>query len=124
LSPAGLDDEHPMARIAAQPIGEHAAGRAGADDDEIVAQDKILTVFAAASMKNALDDVDAAYTAKTGVKVVASYAASSALDEADRTGRAGGRVRVRRHRLDGLCDSQKKPSMSRPGSICSATASC
>lgn len=42
-------------------------------------QDKVLTVFAAASMKNALDDVDAAYTAKTGAKVVASYAASSAL---------------------------------------------
>jgi molybdate transport system substrate-binding protein len=30
-------------------------------------------------MKNALDDVDAAYTAKTGVKVMASYAASSTL---------------------------------------------
>src|SRR6476469_5517337 len=44
-----------------------------------LAQDKSFTVFAAASMKNALDDVDAAYTAKTGVKVVASYAASSAL---------------------------------------------
>jgi molybdate transport system substrate-binding protein len=44
-----------------------------------LAQDKSLTVFAAASMKNALDDVDSAYTAKTGVKVVASYAASSAL---------------------------------------------
>ena len=43
------------------------------------AQDKTLTVFAAASMKNALDDVDAAYTARTGVKIVASYAASSAL---------------------------------------------
>ena len=44
-----------------------------------VAQDKTLTVFAAASMKNALDDIDAAYTAKTGVKITASYAASSAL---------------------------------------------
>src|ERR1700685_2726169 len=43
------------------------------------AQDKSLVVFAAASMKNALDDIDAAYTAKAGVKVVASYAASSAL---------------------------------------------
>ena len=30
-------------------------------------------------MKNALDDVDAAFTKKTGIKVVASYAASSAL---------------------------------------------
>jgi molybdate transport system substrate-binding protein len=38
-----------------------------------------LTVFAAASMKNALDDIDAAYTAKSGVKIAASYAASSAL---------------------------------------------
>jgi molybdate transport system substrate-binding protein len=43
------------------------------------AQDKTLTVFAAASMKNALDDVDAAFAAKTGVKVTVSYAASSAL---------------------------------------------
>jgi molybdate transport system substrate-binding protein len=44
-----------------------------------LAQEKTLTVFAAASMKNALDDVDAAYTAKSGVKVAASYAASSTL---------------------------------------------
>ena len=42
------------------------------------AQDTI-TVFAAASLKNALDDVDAAFTKATGVKVTASYAASSAL---------------------------------------------
>jgi len=43
------------------------------------AQDKSLTVFAAASMKNALDDVDAAFSAGTGIKIVASYAASSTL---------------------------------------------
>ncbi len=43
------------------------------------AQDKTITVFAAASMKNALDEIDAAYTAKTGIKVTVSYAASSAL---------------------------------------------
>ncbi len=43
------------------------------------AQDKTLTIFAAASMKNALDDIDAAWMAKTGIKIVASYAASSAL---------------------------------------------
>ena len=43
------------------------------------AQDKSLTVFAAASMKNALDDVNAAYAKATGVKVASSYAASSAL---------------------------------------------
>jgi molybdate transport system substrate-binding protein len=45
----------------------------------VLAQDKSLTVFAAASMKNALDDIDAAYTAKTGVKITAGYAASSVL---------------------------------------------
>jgi len=45
----------------------------------VLAQDTSLTVFAAASMKNALDDIDASYTAKTGIKIVASYAASSAL---------------------------------------------
>ena len=38
-----------------------------------------LTVFAAASMRNALDDVNKAFTKATGVKVIASYAASSAL---------------------------------------------
>lgn len=43
------------------------------------AQAKTLTVFAAASLKNALDEVDNAYTAKTGVKITTSYAASSAL---------------------------------------------
>jgi molybdate transport system substrate-binding protein len=43
------------------------------------AEDKTLTVFAAASMKNALDDIDKAFTARTGVKVNASYAASSQL---------------------------------------------
>jgi molybdate transport system substrate-binding protein len=44
-----------------------------------LAQDKNLTVFAAASMKNALDDVDTAFTAKTGITIAASYAASSTL---------------------------------------------
>src|ERR1700678_2505418 len=51
----------------------------GTTSSAALAQDKSLTVFAAASMKNALDDVDAAYTAKTGVKISASYAASSTL---------------------------------------------
>jgi len=43
------------------------------------AQEKTLTVFAAASLKNALDDTDAAFTKANGVKVTASYAASSTL---------------------------------------------
>src|SRR5262249_30936724 len=48
-----------------------------------VAQDRAaggpVTVFAAASMKNALDDINTAVTAATGIKVVTSYGASSAL---------------------------------------------
>jgi len=43
------------------------------------AEDKTVTVFAAASLKNALDDVDTAFTKQNGVKVVVSYGASSAL---------------------------------------------
>ncbi|HEY7230295.1 MAG TPA: molybdate ABC transporter substrate-binding protein [Pseudolabrys sp.] len=44
----------------------------------LAAQEEI-TVFAAASLKNALDDANAAFTKATGIKVTASYAASSAL---------------------------------------------
>src|SRR5690349_2113370 len=44
-----------------------------------VAAQGTLTVFAAASLKNALDDVNAAFTKSSGVKVTTSYAASSAL---------------------------------------------
>lgn len=43
------------------------------------APDRSIIVFAAASMKNALDEVDAAFTQKTGINVLVSYAASSAL---------------------------------------------
>jgi molybdate transport system substrate-binding protein len=45
---------------------------------QAAAQDTLM-VFAAASLRNALDDVDAAFSKATGVKVTASYAASSAL---------------------------------------------
>src|SRR6201984_992179 len=44
-----------------------------------LAQDKTITVFAAASMKNALDDVNASSTKSGRIKLVASYAASSPL---------------------------------------------
>ena len=45
----------------------------------VAAQAADITVFAAASLKNALDDAAKKYEAKTGDKVVISYAASSAL---------------------------------------------
>jgi molybdate transport system substrate-binding protein len=53
-------------------LGLWAAGPA-------LTQERSITVFAAASMKNAVDDINAAFTKATGTKVVASYAASSAL---------------------------------------------
>lgn len=40
---------------------------------------KQITIFAAASLKNALDEASAAFTQLTGNKVTSSYAASSAL---------------------------------------------
>lgn len=43
------------------------------------AADQDVLVFAAASLKNALDDAIASYGQETGTKVTASYAASSAL---------------------------------------------
>lgn len=43
------------------------------------AQPAPVTVFAAASLRNALDEVDAAYTARSHTPVRTSYAASSAL---------------------------------------------
>ncbi|MDE5455136.1 molybdate ABC transporter substrate-binding protein [Bradyrhizobium sp. CSA112] len=44
-----------------------------------VAQERTVSVFAAASMKNALDDINTAYTAKSGVKITVSYGPSSGL---------------------------------------------
>ena len=43
------------------------------------AQDKTITMFAAASLTNALDDVDTDFTKQSGIKIVVSYGASSAL---------------------------------------------
>ncbi len=43
------------------------------------AQSKTVTIFAAASLKNALDSAAADYEKKSGTKVTTSYAASSAL---------------------------------------------
>ena len=36
VRPAGLQQQHARARVLAQPVGQHAAGRAGADDDVVV----------------------------------------------------------------------------------------
>jgi molybdate transport system substrate-binding protein len=58
-----------IAGLAAMVVATLPAARA---DDKVV-------VFAAASLKNALDDVSAAWKADTGKEAIISYAASSAL---------------------------------------------
>jgi len=45
----------------------------------VFAQEGKVTVFAAASMKDALDEINAAFTKSTGIKVDASYAGSQTL---------------------------------------------
>ena len=47
--------------------------------DRAIAQEPRLVIFAAASLKDALDGVNAAYTRATGVPVTVSYAGSSQL---------------------------------------------
>jgi molybdate transport system substrate-binding protein len=54
------------------------AGLAGAVAP-LAGQENTVVVFAAASLKNALDDVDTAFAAKGGGKITVSYAASSQL---------------------------------------------
>ena len=88
-----------------------------------IAQNKTLTVFAAASMKNALDEVDTAHTAKTGIKITVSYAASSALAKQIEQGAPADMfISADTDWMDYVIG--KKTIKSRPGSICSATASC
>ncbi len=74
------------------------------------AQDKTITVFAAASMKNALDDVNTAFTKATGIKVVASYAASSALAKQIEDGAPADMFVSADLEMDGLPGPEKRPS--------------
>jgi molybdate transport system substrate-binding protein len=56
-----------------------AAGLPGGPGPDAAAQARPALVFAAASLKNALDDIVLQYERETGRKVTVSYAASSAL---------------------------------------------
>jgi molybdate transport system substrate-binding protein len=66
------------ALVLALPFAAQAQEKAQLKSQEKSA-DKSILVFAAASMKNALDEVDAAFAKQSGINVVASYDASSAL---------------------------------------------
>src|SRR4029077_12164135 len=67
---ATVRSEAAGARATAGSAGEAAAAEAAR---------RGLLVFAAASLADALEEVDRAFTAATGVRVAASYAASSVL---------------------------------------------
>jgi molybdate transport system substrate-binding protein len=64
---------------AARPSGRNAHPTHPARTAAANAAAPVITVFAAASMKNALDAVHGAFTERTGIMVSTSYAASSAL---------------------------------------------
>jgi molybdate transport system substrate-binding protein len=51
----------------------------GAFANQAVAQDQKMLVFAAASVKDALDEINAAYGQAKGIEIVTSYAGSGAL---------------------------------------------
>ena len=90
----------------------------------LAAQDKTITVFAAASMKNALDDINAAFTKATGVKVVASYAASSALAKQIEQGApADVFISADLEWMDYVAEQQADQA-GHAASICSATGWC
>ena len=64
-----------------------------------------VTVFAAASLTNAMQDIAQAYKKEKNVEVVSSFASSSTLARpgaADRSGCASGPVYLRRSEMDGL----------------------
>ena len=70
---------HPYMLCVARLIAAAALVAVALPPTKASAQDASLTVFAAASMRNALDDTNVAFTKATGIKVLASYAASSEL---------------------------------------------
>jgi hypothetical protein len=70
------------------------------------AQPRDLVVFAAASLKNALDEITAAWTREAGKKAVISYAASSALAKQIEAGAPADLFAPGRSRLDGLRGGQ------------------
>ena len=72
-----------------------------------LAQAADITVFAAASLKNALDDATKIYEAKTGDKVVVKYAASSTLALQIEEGLPARCVLLGRRRLDGLSRAEE-----------------
>ena len=69
------------------------------------AAEEDVLVFAAASLKNALDDVIAAYGQETGDQGDRVLRRELGPGQADRAGGAGAAVHLRRPRLDGLSRS-------------------
>ena len=71
------------------------------------AQGSDVVVFAAASLKNALDAVNAQWQKETGKKADHLLCRELGAGQADRAGRAGADVHLRRSRLDGLSSRRR-----------------
>ena len=71
------------------------------------AQGGDVVVFAAASLKNALDAVNAQWQKETGKKATISYAASSALAKQIEQAAPGAGLHLGRSRLDGLSGAEE-----------------
>ena len=89
-----------------------------------VAQDKPVLVFAAASLKNALDDIADALATRDRQEGDDLLRRQLGARAPDRAGRAGRRLHLRRSRLDGLSRRARPDPRRARASTCSATASC
>ena len=83
-----------------------------------------VVVFAAASLKNALDDASHAFSGAGGAPVKDLLCGQLATGQADRERRPGGHLHLGRSRLDGLPAKAQSDTSQRRGRTCSATNSC
>ncbi len=88
------------------------------------AQDQKMIVFAAASLKDALDDVNAAYTKTKGAQVTASYAGSFQLIKQIEQGAPAEVFISADLEIDGIRVSEQGGAGTHPRSTCSATSWC
>ena len=79
----------------------------GAGTAPAAAQNRDVLVFAAASLKNALDEVDAQWQTRDRQEGRDLLRGELDAGQADRAGRAGRHLHLRRSRLDGLPRQQK-----------------
>ena len=114
---AGLDQQHVVARPRAQPVGEHAAGRAGAEDDEVVLSEDMARPRAASWIRAALRLADwIAWSASIRRLVTHPHPcprpAHARRSSAPRCARSANDARPR-HARRGICAAARGPHRAR-----------